>query len=153
MDDVYGLCQGLRGDMIQVVCNNASYLGKASATGPSGEPVARELLLKGDFCNGVRFIQDKLEKSAIDNHNKTIINKWLDNYRWDAILLGNIDLLGVELLHWLLKHKLPVLHHIGFVHSPYAIEKQPNVKNYQLLTASNTVKNRLINEGIRAQMH
>lgn len=144
----WGLKQ--RGHMVQVVCNNASYLGKASATGPSGEPVARELLLKGDFCNGVRFIQDKLEKSAIDNHNKTIINKWLDNYRWDAILLGNIDLLGVELLHWLLKHKLPVLHHIGFVHSPYAIEKQPNVKNYQLLTASNTVKNRLINEGIRA---
>ena len=48
-------CWGLkrRGHQLQVLCNDASYLGYASETGPSGEPVARELLLKGDFSNGV----------------------------------------------------------------------------------------------------
>ena len=40
-------------------------------TGPSGEPVARELLLKGDFCNGVHHMQDALEQNAVDKHNQT----------------------------------------------------------------------------------
>ena len=69
---------------------------------------------------------------------------------WHGILLGNLDLLGVGLLHWLLGHRLPVLHHIGFVHSPYPIEKQPKVGNYHILAASHTVKSRLIEEGIHA---
>ena len=38
-------CWGLkrRGHQLQVLCNDASYLGYASETGPSGEPVARAL--------------------------------------------------------------------------------------------------------------
>ena len=55
----YGRCMadfswGLtrRGHHLQVICNDANYLGDAAKTGPSGEPIARELLLKGDFCNG-----------------------------------------------------------------------------------------------------
>ena len=60
------------------------------------------------------------EKHAVDQHNQTRIQHWLEKERWDGILLGN-DLLGVELLNWLLSHNLPVLHHVGFVHSPYAM--------------------------------
>ena len=82
-----------------------------------------------------------------------MIRHWLENNHWDGILLGNLDLLGVDLLHWLLGHKLPVLHHVGFVHSPYAIEQQPNVDNYHLLAASHAVKSRLIEEGIHATTH
>ena len=139
-----------RGHELQVLCNDAVYLGSSSDTGPSGEPVARELLLKGDFCDGVHLMQGALQQNAVDTHNQTVIKHWLENKSWDAILLGNLDLLGVGLLHWLLSQQLKVLHHIGFVHSPYAIEQQPNVKNYKLLAASNTVKTRLIAEGIRA---
>ena len=95
-------------------------------------------------------MQDQSEQNAVDKHNQTVIRDWLENYNWDGILLGNIDLLGVGLLHWLLTHKLPVLHHIGFVHSPYAVEQQPNVENYHLLTASHAVKAKMIEEGIRA---
>ena len=145
-------CWGLkqRGHQLQVICHDASYLGSASMTGSSGEPVARELLLKGDFNNGVHLMQGASEQHAVDQHNQAVIQKWLGNDDWDGILLGNIDLLGVGLLHWLLSHGLPVLHHVGFVHSPYAIEQQPNVGNYHLLAASHAVKNRLIEEGIRA---
>lgn len=145
-------CWGLkqRGHKLQVLCHDASYLGSASRTGPSGEPVARELLLKGDFSNGVHLMQDESERQAVDKHNQAVIQHWLKNDRWDAILLGNIDLLGVGLLHWLLSHKLPVLHHVGFVNSPYPIEQQPIVDNYHLLAASHAVKTKLNEEGIRA---
>ena len=66
----YGRCMadfswGLtrRGHQLQVICNDANYLGDAAKTGPSGEPVARELLLKGDFCNGVHLMQ-KLQSNV-----------------------------------------------------------------------------------------
>ena len=113
-------CWGLRqrGHEVQVICNDAVYLGIASKKGPSGEPVARELLLKGDFCNGVHLIQSRSQQQRIEKHNRDIINKWLKKGEWDGILLGNIDLLGAELLHWLLTHKLQTLHHIGFVNGP-----------------------------------
>ena len=145
-------CWGLkqRGHQLQVICNDAGYLGSASKTGPSGEPVARELLLKGDFCNGVHLMQNASEQQAVDQHNQAVIQRYLENNRWDGILLGNLDLLGVGFLHWLLSHTLPVLHHVGFVQSPYAIEQQPNTDNYHLLAASHAVKSRLIAEGIRA---
>ena len=146
-------CWGLkrRGHRVQVICNDASYLGASSEHGPSGEPVARQLLLKGDFCGGVHLIQDAVEQHAVDRHNMSVIGRWLSNKSWDAILLGNIDLLGVEMLHWLLGHGLPVLHHIGFVHSPYPAIQQPKAENYHILSASNAVKRRLIQEGIHAE--
>ena len=145
-------CWGLirRGHQLQVLCNDASYLGSSSKTGPNGEPVARELQLKGDFCNGVHQIQTALEEYAVDRHNRVIIQKWLEKENWDGILLGNIDLLGVGLLHYLLSHKLHILHHVGFVHSPYSVNQQPNTSQYHLLAASNTVKTRLIEDGIHA---
>ena len=145
-------CWGLqqRGHELQVLCNDAGYLGSASRTGPNGEPVSRELLLKGDFCNGVHLIQNKEEQNAIEKHNQAVLNQWLENKQWDAIILGNLDLLGAGLLNSLLSYKLQVLHHVGFVHSPYAIEEQPNVNNYQLLAASHAVKTSLIQEGIKA---
>ena len=153
----YGRCMAdfcwglqLRGHQLQVICNDASYLGNSSAIGPSGEPVARELLLKGDYCNGVHLMQNAIEQNAVDKHNQIIIQRWLKKENWDGILLGNIDLLGVNFLHWLLKQKSQVLHHIGFVSSPYSVEQQPNADNYHLLAASNSVKTRLIKDGIRA---
>ena len=45
--------------------------GAPPRTGPSGEPVARELLLKGDFCNGVHLMQDSSEQQAVDKHNQS----------------------------------------------------------------------------------
>ena len=76
------------------------YLGIGSKEGPSGEPVARELLLKGDFSNGVHLMQRCVkEQNEVDKHNRAVIQNWLEREQWDGILLGNIDLLGVGLLH------------------------------------------------------
>ena len=146
-------CWGLRqrGHHIQVICNDASYLGASSEIGLSDEPVARQLLLKGDFCDGVHVNQSATAQKAVHEHNINTIRNWLENSDWDGILLGNIDLLGVELLQWLTQHGLPVLHHIGFVQSPYTASQQPKVDNYHILAASEVVKKRLISDGILAQ--
>ena len=94
-------CWGLRGrgHRVQVICNDAGYLGIGSNKGPSGEPVARELLLKGDFCNGVHLMQSASEQNEVDKHNRAVIQNWLEREQWDGILLGNLDLLGAGLLH------------------------------------------------------
>ena len=41
---------------------------------PAGEPVARELLLKGDFCNGVHLMQKLRSNAAVDQHNQAVIS-------------------------------------------------------------------------------
>ncbi|TCD58119.1 glycosyltransferase family 4 protein [Synechococcus sp. BS55D] len=145
-------CWGLmrRGHQVQVLCNDASYLGAAAEIGPSGEPVARQLLLRGDFCNGVHLIRDAAQLQCIEKANREVIHQWLENGRWDGILLGNLDLLGVELLHWILEKGSPVLHHVGFVHPPYPIDHQPRTSRYVLLAASAAVRSNLCKEGINA---
>ena len=61
-----------------------------------------------------------------------MIQRYLENNRWDGILL-DLDLLGVGLLHWLLAiHCLFASRRV--VQSPYAIEQQP-ADNYHLLAA------------------
>ena len=95
-------------------------------------------------------MQSTSQKHTVDQHNQSAILRWLENESWDGILVGNLDLLGVELLHWLVSQTLPILHHIGFVHSPYEIKQQPKSENYYLLAASHAVKSRLIKEGICA---
>ena len=95
-------------------------------------------------------MQSASEQNEVDKHNRAVIQNWLEREQWDGILLGNLDLLGAGLLHWLLKQDLEVLHHVGFVNSPYGIDQQPDVENYRILAASHAVKNNLIEEGIRA---
>ena len=96
------------------------------------------------------LMQSASEQNEVDKHNRAVIQNWLEREQWDGILLGNLDLLGAGLLHWLLRQELKVLHHVGFVHSPYGIDQQPDVENYRILAASHAVKNKLIEEGIRA---
>ena len=38
---------------------------------------------------------------------------------WDGVLVGNIDLLGLETLQPLIDAAVPLLHHIGFVTPPF----------------------------------
>ena len=136
-DFAWGLQQ--RGHKIQVL-SNAPYLGEDSS-GPSGEPVDRRLMLKGSFHNGVEHLQDSSMKHQIDINNRNFLNNWIQRRSWDGILIGNLDLLGPELLEPLLSSRLPLLHHIGFVTPPYAQEQMPSKRsNYRLLTASATVR-------------
>ena len=124
-DFAWGLQE--RGHIIQVLSSNAPYLGPNSS-GPSGEQVDRRLKLKGSFQDGVHHLQDSTVRLGVDSHNRNLLSHWLQHENRDGILLGNLDLLGPELLEPLVESKLPLLHHIGFVTLPYPPEKMPPKK-------------------------
>lgn len=144
-DFAWGLMQ--RGHHVQVLCSDASYLG-GSGNGPSGEQVDRSLGLKGSFEGGVRLDQDQARCRATDAANQKRIQHWLDQRTWDGVLIGNIDLLGVEIMQPVIDAALPLLHHIGFVTPPFDPQLTPTTKSYQLVCASHAVKHRLIKAGM-----
>jgi len=143
-DFSWGLLQ--RGHRVQVLCHNAPYLGAASH-GPSGEAVSRCLSLKGSFEHGLQIVSDPEACRQIDATNQQLIQQWLNGRAWDGILLGNLDLIGPEVLPVIVASGRPVLHHIGFVTPPYAPQQQPQAENYTLLAASQAVQASLMQLG------
>lgn len=145
-DFVWGL--QARGHHIQVLSADAPYLGPSSP-GPSGEPVERQLELKGSFRNGIQHELNWTNRRSIDARNCARLQRWVQQHRWDGILLGNMDLLGVELLPTLMQTGLPVLHHIGFVVEPYAASHAPPMASYRMVAASEAVRTAQIKHGFR----
>lgn len=144
-DFVWGL-QRL-GHSLHVVSADAPYLSPVTSFhGPSGESVQRDLILKGSYEFGISFIDDESRCIAIDKHNNHTLSLILDK-GWDAILLGNIDLIGPEIFSTLLNYSIPVLHHIGFISAPYSLEHYPFSSNYCILPASNAVRQALVSQG------
>ena len=137
-----------RGHNIQVLTSDAPELGIGSKVGPSHEPVDRSLKLKGSYSGGVKHMKDTRERRETDQHNAKIIRHWLEKICWDGILIGNLDLLGTELIHVLLEGGCKIQHHIGFVHPPFAPSECPVSSNYQMVAASTAVKTALINAGM-----
>ena len=144
-DFVWGLQQ--RGHQVHVICSDAPYLG-SGGDGPSGEPVDRRLRLKGRFERRVVHLTDPAARLSIDQANAALLRQWLKSSRWDGILLGNIDLLGAELLPVLLEPGIPVLHHIGFVAPPFLPEEFPKARHYRLVVASRAVRQGLVSSGL-----
>ena len=145
-DFAWGLQQ--RGHTLQVLSSDAPYLGPSSA-GPSDEPVDRQLQLKGSFKGGVHQLQEPTARAAVDANNRALLAHWLGKGSWDGVLIGNLDLLGTELLAPLLASGLPLLHHIGFVTPPYPPEQMPPKNSrYQVLAASAAVRQCLYDAGM-----
>ena len=147
-DFVWGLCE--LGHKIQVLSSDAPHLGASSGLGPSGEAVERRLQLKGTYEGGVQPLQDPLQRQAIDQANSNVIRSWLNNKHWDGILLGNLDLLGPELLPVLLEAQCVVQHHVGFVHAPFPTSAWPKSDRYRLVAASGAVREALLSAGLPA---
>ena len=134
-------CWGLqqRGHQITVLSHNAPYLGRDS-DGPNGESVQRSLKLKGSFNQGVTMIQEPAALRVIDRWNLTQLQGVLQAEPWDAFLVGNLDLLGPELLKPLIATGKPVVHHVGFIAAPFPAVKVPEATNYRIATASKAVQ-------------
>ena len=145
-DFVWGLQK--RGHSIQVLSSDAPHLGPSSGLGPNGEAVDRRLHLKGSYEGGVRHLQDSQQRRAIDEANAALIRFWLNTQDWDGILLGNLDLLGPELLPALLEAQCIVQHHVGFVHAPFPPSNWPHSDRYRLVAASETVRSSLKSAGL-----
>lgn len=146
-DFAWGLQQ--RGHQIQVLTSDTAHLGPSSPLGPSGEPVARGLLLKGSYEGGVKPLTDQTALQAIGSANATTMAAlWQNAGPFDGVLVGNIDLLGVEVLDPLLRRGVPVLHHIGFMNAPFHPQQRPNSRHYQLVAASRAVSQALVQAGL-----
>ena len=144
-DFVWGLQQ--RGHQVQVLSSDAGYLGPGG-DGHSGEPVDRGLMLKGNYQQGVRVLDDPIAIAEIDRVNAQLVKGWLEQGGWDGILVGNLDLLGYELLNHLLGPGIPVLQHLGFVIPPFAPEQFPQHSHYRLVSASRAVRANLVAAGL-----
>jgi len=144
-DFVWGLKE--RGHQVQVLCSDAGYLGPGG-DGPSGEPVDRGLMLKGDYQQGVRIFGDPIAIAEIDRMNAQLLKGWLDQGSWEGILVGNLDLLGFGLLDHLLGLGIPVLQHLGFVIPPFTPEQWPQHSHYRLVSASRAVRANLVVAGL-----
>jgi len=144
-DFVWGLQQ--RGHIPTVLTSDAPYLGPG-ADGPSGELVQRSLQLKGSFENGVQLNQNPIACAAMDAHNQALVRHLCTQQRYDGILLGNLDLLGPELLRPLLEAGVPLLHHAGFMAAPFSPEHWPQCDLYQLVAASRAVRHALVMQGL-----
>ena len=145
-------CWGLqrRGHHITVLCHDAPYLGPSS-DGPSGERVERTLQLKGSFENGIQMLQDPGACQRVDTWNRRCVAELIQTTRWDGLLIGNLDLLGPELLIELLKTGIPTIHHVGFVSSPFPADILPQEPNYCVAGASRAVQQSLNTAGFSAQ--
>ena len=77
-----------------------------------------------------------------------LIRAWLKSQHWDGILLGNLDLLGPELLPALLEAPCIVQHHVGFVHAPFPPSAWPQSDRYRLVAASRAVRSALVSAGL-----
>lgn len=145
-DFVWGLLK--RGHSVKVLSSDAPHLGEGSPCGPSGEAVHRALLLKGSYEGGVHPLQDRKACYAIEQHNANAIQTiWKHQGPFNGVLLGNIDLLGVEILEPLLTLGVPVLHHIGFINPPFHPKHSPRSKDYLVVAASGAVAQALSNAG------
>ena len=144
-DFAWGLMQ--RGHHLQVLCADAPHLGD-SGNGPSGEPVSRCLTLKGSFEGGVQLDQNPERCRACDAANQHWMRRWMKQREWDGVLVGNIDLLGLESLQPLIDVAMPLLHHIGFVTPPFDPKITPKTTRYQVVCASHAVKQNLIQAGM-----
>jgi len=138
---------GLRklGNKIKIICSDAPYLDikpKQKET-----QIKRSLILKGSFKNGVNNILDPKKRKTIDDFNNNELKKVLSEEIWDGILIGNIDLIGMEILPTLLQSKLPILHHIGFMEPSFSPNEIPKFTNYKLISASCAVEQSLAKKG------
>ena len=148
-DFAWGFVQ--RGHQVMVLTSDAPYLQVDarldSAVGPTGERVDRRLQLKGSYLNGVRLITDPSQCSAIDRSNQAVVQEVLQK-PWDGILVGNVDLLGPELLFMLLRGSIPIFHHIGFMEPPFPSQYFPQSSCYTILAASHAVRSNLQHHGL-----
>jgi glycogen(starch) synthase len=148
-DFVWGLSQ--RGHQLQVITSDAPYLeapgSGMSGWGPSGEAVARTLQLKGSYRNGVQALHDQGVCARIDHSNAAALRHWLAQ-GFDGVLVGNLDLLGAELLQVLLQPGIAVVHHVGFVTPPFEPSLMPMQPHYRLVAASCAVRQTLAANGL-----
>ena len=156
----FGLCiqrltDGLqrRGYEPLVITSDQTYLnGKDTRILP--EPgVQRQLQLLGSYQGGVTRLGDQAEEALRHQHNLKAIEAVLMEHRPGACLVGNLDLLGWDLLMPVLQAGIPVIQHVGFMAAPFPLKDFPRQSNYRMAFASGEVRRLLVHQGYPVAAH
>ena len=146
-DFVWGLKE--LGHYIKVLTSDAPYLNSHSSTSQSyvnPDYILRSLQLKGSYESGISILTNEGESSIVDDNNIALIHSCLSE-NFDGVLLGNLDLIGFQILPCLLSFNIPILHHIGFVNPPFTPHPILDSDNYHILPASDVVGVNLRKQG------
>jgi len=140
------LCKGLEalGYKPLVLTSDAPYLGPAGL-----DPrICRSLQLLGSYEGGISRLGDSGEEQRRQQHNQSLLNKILNSFKPQACLVGNLDLLGLELLDTVLARGVLTQQHVGFMGAPMPLHQYPRGKGaYGMAFASGEVKRLLQQQG------
>ena len=150
-DFAWGLEQ--RGHSITILTSDAPYLeNDCNGITHTSIVIIRDLQLKGSWSeDGITYCINQSVLKTIDSKNIAVIEKTMNGQVFDGVILGNIDLLGHEILPPLLDTGIPLRHHCGFVAPPFESKHCPKDCNYQLVAASKAVLNSLLENGLPVQ--
>ena len=112
----------LLGHNLQVLTSHAPYLGGDLS---KEERVSRKLKLLGSYEGGVQEITDSRQRKEIQKFNHLVIEKELETFQPEVVLLGNLDLLDNYLIHQIVGRDIPCWHHIGFSQSSFSTNELP----------------------------
>ena len=149
---IWEFANGLRerGHTVEVLTSNSDYLGKApdeSELALEGV-VRRELALMGEWKDGkTRSTTDAAGQRKIGESNARLVAEAARRFAPEVVLLGNLDFLGVELLHHLLGRGIPVIHSLGNQAPWYQPQQSIKNPNYVVAAASDWLGRNLLQQG------
>lgn len=139
-----------RGHDVRVVTANADYLDRPCADAEKVlEPLTvRELQLYGEWRDGkTSVIGDRDEITRRLRHNHQTILRHVEDFRPDAILLGNIDFVGFEFIKPCLERGIAVVHSIANGAPGYPKDQAPNHPLFTYAPCSRWLGESLKNRG------
>jgi len=146
------LCGGLEGLGYKplVLTSDAPYLGHAGL-----DPrCCRSLELLGSYNGGVSRLQDGGEERRRQQHNQKLLERVLRRFQPQVCLVGNLDLLGLELLETVLRWPIPTIQHVGFMGAPMPLGSSPlHHPLYRMAFASGEVLRLLRQQGYPVLNH
>jgi len=127
---------------LHVLSSDQPYLG------PCGfeSSVERSLELLGTYENGIQHLPPGPELERRRLRNRTLLQQLIQQWQPQAALVGNLDLLGLDLLQELLQAGIPTVQHVGFMNPPFPRELYPQGP-YAMATASAEVRRLLAAAG------
>lgn len=143
---------GQRGHEVRVLCGCADYLRKDPTQEESEMElrVSRSLRLLGEWKGGgISLSGSPEERDADAARNAQAVVDAATDLVADLVLLGNLDLLGSELLRRALAAGFPVLHAVANAAPGYAPDAQPSSSLYSVGPCSNWNGRALLAAGYR----
>ncbi|MGB7416365.1 MAG: glycosyltransferase family 4 protein [Thermosynechococcaceae cyanobacterium] len=139
-----------RGHDVTVLTGNIKDLETNCDLGTEGVKLNRTLLLKG------KWSQEKvLESFPVESHayinctNSYTLIKTIHELQPDICLVGNIDLLGLEILQTVMATGVPVVHYVMNAIPGFPANLSPPAHLYRCITCSDWVRQTMKEQGYR----